>query len=93
MRACRGCGADLPRGLGSMRSEDPCGAFDDRRQRGDVVEVEPQGDAEAAVERLGQEARRVVAPTSVKGSRSTFIVRAIGPSPIITSRRKSSIAG
>ena len=36
---------------------------------------------------------RVVAPISVNGGRSTFIVRAIGPSPIMTSSRKSSMAG
>ncbi len=30
---------------------------------------------------------RVVAPISVKGGSSTFIVRAIGPSPISTSSR------
>ena len=36
---------------------------------------------------------RVVAPMSVNGGRSTFMVRAIGPSPMRTSRRKSSIAG
>jgi hypothetical protein len=36
---------------------------------------------------------RVVAPISVNGGTSTFIVRAIGPSPMTMSRRKSSIAG
>ena len=36
---------------------------------------------------------RVVAPTSVKGGRSSRIERADGPSPIIRSSLKSSIAG
>ena len=36
---------------------------------------------------------RVVAPTSVNRGRSRRIVRALGPFPITTSKRKSSIAG
>ena len=38
-------------------------------------------------------AARVVAPTSVKGGRSMRTLRAAGPSPIIRSSWKSSIAG
>ncbi len=36
---------------------------------------------------------RVVAPTSVNGGRSILIERAAGPSPIMMSSWKSSIAG
>jgi hypothetical protein len=36
---------------------------------------------------------RVVAPTSVNGGRSSLIDRAAGPSPIMISSWKSSIAG
>ena len=36
---------------------------------------------------------RVVAPTSVNGGRSSLTLRAAGPSPIMMSIWKSSIAG
>ena len=38
-------------------AENPRGAVDDLRQRGDVVEVQAQRDAEPAVERLGEQSR------------------------------------
>jgi len=55
---CRGFARRSPRRIRvDADREDAGGALDDSGQRGDVVEVEPQRDPEAGVERLGEKPR------------------------------------
>ena len=57
------------------------------------VELQTLDDAKAVAQRRGQQPARVVAPTSVNGGRSSLMERAAGPSPIMMSSWKSSMAG
>jgi len=68
--ACAAAGADLPRGSGSMRIRGSVRSVRRSSPARDVVEVEPQGDAKRPWSGWDRRPGRVVAPTSVKGSRS-----------------------
>ena len=60
-------------------------ALDDARQLLGGVELQPRHDAKAVAQRLVSMPARVVAPTRVKGCRSSLMLRAAGPSPIMMS--------
>jgi hypothetical protein len=68
-------------------------ALDDLDQVLDGVEVEARDVPEAREQRAVSRPVRVVAPTSVKGLSGSWIVVAYGPSPVMMSMRKDSIAG
>ncbi len=74
-------------------AEQAGGAADDQLELLDRVEVEARRDPEAVAQRVVRRPWRFVAPIRVKRGRSMRTERAEGPSPIIRSSARSSIAG
>ena len=74
-------------------AEQPRGAADDLLQLLDGVEIEPHRNAEAVAQRRRQQPLPRRRADQVKRGRSIRTERADGPSPIIRSSARSSIAG
>ena len=90
-----GAARDLVGAVGlELDAEDRRDPAEDRGELVVRVVVEAGDEAEAVAQRPADRARCASSrPTSVKRGRSRRIVRALGPLPITTSNRKSSIAG
>jgi hypothetical protein len=74
-------------------AEQPGAAPDDRFELVDPVEIEPQRDAEAVAQRRCEQALPRRRADQRERARSMRTDRAAGPSPMMRSRTKSSIAG